>query len=321
MGSTRRSGWSEERLLRWFWEGPGRRAAKGLPTGGRVARGRAVGSPGHDAAVLRAEAARQVACVDHTVEGVHFEPATSPRHVAEKALGRALSDLAATAARPRAVLLALAAPAATPERWMRAVLSALTQRAGELGAELVGGDLCARPGPRSLAVTALGSLPGSRRPPGRDRARAGDLVLATGAFGGAGLGRHLRIRPRLEEGRRLHAGGARAMMDVSDGLARDLARIAAASRVRIDLESVPIHGDARRLARRSGRTPLEHALGDGEDHELLATAPAARARALLGRMPGLVELGRVRRGSGLWIRAESGALVAWDGSGGYTHGH
>jgi thiamine-monophosphate kinase len=148
----------------------------------------------------------------------------------------------------------------------------------------------------------------------------------TGPVGGSRLGRHLEPRPRFDEAHFLARGGARALMDVSDGLALDLARLADASRVRIELTRVPVHADARRAARASGRSPRAHALGDGEDHELLATlAPQAwahlegRARGLF---PALSVIGRVAPGSGLFLgrRADSDPLEPWDRGGGWIHG-
>lgn len=306
--------WSETKLLTWIH----RRAQRSVD---RLV----VGSPGHDAAVLRRPAGREVLCVDQTIEDVHFEPGTAPRLVGHKAAARALSDLAATAAEPRALLLALAAPGEVRERWLRAAIAAVDATARAHGATLVGGDLARHAGPLALSVTAVGELTGSTRSVGRDRARAGDVVLLTGPVGGSRLGRHLRFEPRIDEGLWLHAHGARVLMDVSDGLALDLSRIAAASRVRIDVDEVPLHADARRAARASGRTALEHALGDGEDHELIATLPATAWRRCAARaqrdFPALRPIGRVRRGRGLWIpHEEDGSPVRWDGRGGFRHG-
>lgn len=111
------------------------------------------------------------------------------------------------------------------------------------------------------------------------------------------------------------------MMDISDGLALDLWRLARASNVRVELQSLPLHADARRAARAGGHSALWHGLHDGEDHELLATlAPAAWARTDIS---GVSVIGRVSRGTGLFL---SGSLLGaggrlWDPSeGGYRHG-
>ena len=304
-------GWNEAELLRWLARRP---RPRGL-----------VGTMGHDAAVLARFTGRAVVCADQVVEGVHVAPGCAGRVLGRKAAARALSDLAATAARPRALLLCIAAPRTERASRLRAVIEGVDEEARAHGAALVGGDLSQTRGPLSLSVSALGTLAGARAAPGRSRARPGELVLASGPFGGSALGRHLAPQPRFAEAEFLYAHGATALMDVSDGLALDLARIAALARVRIDLEHVPVHPDARRAARASGRDPRWHALGDGEDHELLATlAPARwrRARALAARrFPRLTVIGRVRAGRGLWLaREEGGALARWDGRGGWVHG-
>lgn len=301
--------WSEDRLHRWL--------ARRLPSGALA------GSRLHDAVVLRADRSRPALCVDQTIAGVHFDRRTPPRRVGAKAAGRALSDLAAAAARPRALLLALAAPAELDELWLRRAITGVMRAGEEHGAELVGGDLARTSGPATLAVTALGRVTGRGRPPGRDRARAGQVVVLTGAVGGSSLGRHLRIRPRIAEGIWLHARGATAMMDVSDGLAWDLFRLARSSGVRVEIEEVPVHPDAKRLARRTRRSARDHALHDGEDYELVATLPARAVERVLAeaprRCPGLQVVGRVRRGRGVLL-AEDGQLVPWSGEGGWRHG-
>ncbi|MEZ5974180.1 MAG: thiamine-phosphate kinase [Planctomycetota bacterium] len=305
-------GWSEDALHRWLQKRP-RPAAL-------------VGSAGHDAAVLRERSGRAVVCVDACVEGVHFLAGAKPAQVAHKAVARALSDLAATAAVPEAITLALRAPKEADERYLRALLAGVAKAGARFGAELVGGDLTAAPGPLSLTVTALGRLPGRRRAPGRDRARAGQVLLLTGPVGGSILGRHLRFEPRLAEGRALFECGATALMDVSDGLCIDLRRIARASQVCLHIDQVPLHADARRRARQTGRTALEHGLLDGEDHELLATLPAQAWRNhgpdLQRRFPKLVAIGRVERGHGLeWLLPEPLPAALMQGAGGWLHGN
>lgn len=305
--------WREDRIHRWL-------AAQPSPRG-------LVGSRGHDAAVLSKLEGRPVLCVDQTIEGVHFLAGADARLIGRKAAARAISDLAATAARPRAVLVALSVPRQRSEAWIRTLLSGVRQMAREHGADLVGGDLSIAPRAAHVAVTALGQYDGQGPPPGRDRARAGQLVLLTGAVGGSALGRHLCFEPRVELGRWLHRGGASAMMDVSDGLAWDLHRLARASGLRLDLElaRVPLHDDTRRRARKSGRDPIWHALHDGEDHELIATLDPDDGRRLLRaarrrRLP-LCAIGRLRRGSGLHLVDAAGRSRPWRTvEGGYEHG-
>jgi thiamine-monophosphate kinase len=301
--------WSEDRLHRWL-------ARQSAPRG-------LAGSRGHDAAVLRALRGRPVVCSDACIEGVHFERGTDARQAGAKAARRALSDLAATGARPRALLLTLTAPPDASEVRLRALIEGVRQAARSAGADLVGGDLACHAGPVHLSVAALGVYEFAGRPPGRDRARAGDLVLLSGPVGGSLLGRHLRFEPRLAEGRFLARAGAHALMDVSDGLAWDLFRLARAAGVAIELEldAVPVHRDALR----SGGDALAHALHDGEDHELIACiAPAqwkrcaARARRLF---PALTVIGRVLPGHGLVLRDARGATRRWlKSEGGWSHG-
>jgi thiamine-monophosphate kinase len=295
-----------------------------------------VGSSGHDAAVLAPTSGRPVYCTDQTVLGVHVEVDVAPRRFGAKAVARTISDLAATAARPHATLLALRAPKESSATWLRAVLDGARRRAEALGAPVVAGDLTCAPGPAQLSVTALGTLPGRRTPPGRDRARAGQVLVLTGPCGGSRARRHLVIEPRLAAGEALWRAGATALMDVSDGLGLDADRLARASGVRLVLERVPIHRDARAAARASGREPLDHALEDGEDHELLATLPVAAARRLLRDglpgAPAAAVVGRVegarRAQVGLWLDLaapeecsdeRARAPVRWRGRG-WIHG-
>lgn len=303
--------WNEDALHRWLARRPRSRAALDF---------------GNDAAVLAQALKRPVVCVDAVVEGVHFARGTQARLAGAKACARALSDLAASGAEPRAVLLALRAPRAESETRLRALIAAVDSTARSHGAALVGGDTTCAEGPLALTVTALGEFVARGKLPSRSRARAGQVVVATGAFGGSLLGRHLRIEPRFEAARWLLGLGATAMMDVSDGLALDLSRIARASGVAIDIGVVPVHPDARRRARQSGRAALSHALHDGEDHELVATLPgSAVLRALREaprRCPGFTLLGNVRRGTGLRIPRDerSEELVPFAGEGGWIHG-
>lgn len=259
------------------------------------------GTTGHDSAVLRTLKREPVVCVDACIEGVHFEHGTAARLAGSKAARRSLSDLAASAAQPRALLLSLRAPREKSAAWIRAAISGVRSTGLRYGAELVGGDLAMAEGPAQLCVTAIGERAARGPAPGRSRLRPGDIIWVSGSLGGSILGRHLRFEPRIEWGIKAERCGAHALMDVSDGLCLDLHRMArlAGVRIRLDLASVPVHRDARALPGRA----LEHALHDGEDHELLIGAPETAARRLERELPMLVRIARVERGSGLLLQA------------------
>jgi thiamine-monophosphate kinase len=305
--------WDEDEIHRWLASANKPRAF--------------VGSQGHDAAVTKRPRGRLVSCLDHCIEGVHVPGPAVASALGRKAANRALSDLAATAATPRGILLGLSAPRERDTRWIRATIQAVRKAAAAVGAELWGGDLAAAPGPARLSVTALGEWTGSGKPVGRDRARVGQWVICTGPLGGSLAGRHLRFEPRVDAGQRLAASGATAMMDVSDGLAWDLHRLARASQVCVELFDVQIHRDARRTARASGKTALWHALHDGEDHELIATlseSDALRVQSAAARRgESWTLIGRVRRGRGLRLTgaaADSDPREWSPDEGGFRHG-
>jgi thiamine-monophosphate kinase len=251
--------------------------------------------PGDDAAVLRPPARRRtVVTVDMLTEGVDFRlgPDCPPRAVGHKALAVSLSDLAAMAARPEAAFVAVCLPRRGGEAIARDMLAGIEHLAEAHGCTLAGGDTNSWDGPLVVSVTALGSVP-----PGaawrRDTARAGDLIVATGRFGGSLLGRHLDVKPRCGEALAIAAAfEVHAAIDVSDGLSLDLWRMMQASGTGaiVRLADVPIHDDATTMSGRpgDGRTPLDHALADGEDFELLLAMPPDAARGLVqatGRPP------------------------------------
>lgn len=232
----------------------------------------------HDAAEL---AGGVVVTQDALVEGVHFRlDLLSWRELGFRAAAVNLSDLAASAARPEALVVTLAAPAETPV----AGIVELYEGLAEPGVPVRGGDTT-RARELVLSVTAIGR---SERVPGRTGARPGDAVVVTGPLGAAGAafreGRYVRPPLRLEEGLRLGAV-ATAMLDVSDGIAVDAGHIARRSGVRLmlDLDAVPLAGELDDL-------------GFGEDFELLATVPASDTVSL-----GLPVIGGVEAGEGVLL--------------------
>jgi thiamine-monophosphate kinase len=247
-----------------------------------------------------------VVSVDSVVEGVHFDLAfCSTADVGWKALMQALSDLAAMGASPIGALVALGVPGERSgeggEELALGVTDGVAEASVDSGCPIVGGDVSAA-GELVVAVTVLGTVAdagadagagagsgaGARPPVARSGAQPGDVVLVTGPCGGSAAGlrqlqagesgadaRHSYRRPvaRLREGEAARRVGTHAMIDISDGLALDLHRLADASRVGFTLEDVPVAAGAT----------LDEALGGGEDYELLLAVAEADVDALEAR--------------------------------------
>ncbi len=215
---------------------------------------------------------------DPVIEGVHFRPDARPELVGRKAVGRVLSDIAAMGGEPLWAVVNLVVPPRASSAWVERVYRGAGQLAGHWNMAIVGGDTSAGP-VRELHVFAVGRVPRGTALL-RSGAHPGDAIYVTGELGGSGAGRHLRVEPRIAEGEWLRSGKwATALMDLSDGLATDLPRMMRASGVGALLEeaSIPVSAAARRMKGR--RTPLDHALCDGEDFELLFTVPSRKAAA------------------------------------------
>lgn len=247
--------------------------------------------PGHDCAVLSLPSPEVVVTTDVLVDGVHFELGRcGPEAAAAKSLLVNLSDLAAAAARPVAFEVGVVLPTSHAADLLLRLARGLADVAATYDCPCAGGDTNVADGPLTLAVTAFGSV-GAGGAVTRAGARVGDVLSVTGPLGGSRAGRHLAFVPRLAEAQVLaERGVAHAMMDLSDGLSRDLPRLCRASGVGAELEAsrVPIHADAGNA--------LEAALSDGEDFELLvAHAPLSEVKSAELRTRGVVlhEIGRV----------------------------
>ena len=207
---------------------------------------------------------------DPVREGHHFLPDADPRLVGRKALARVLSDFASMGAEPRWALADLVAPADAPLARIDGVFEGFAALAREHGVALVGGDTSCGEA-LELHVFCAGAVPHGRALL-RSGARPGDLLFATGPLGDSfATGHHLAFEPRLAAGRRLREAGAHACIDVSDGLASELWHLARESgmHLHVDLSAIPL---SPTLAGRADA--VAHALGDGEDFELLFAAPA-----------------------------------------------
>jgi thiamine-monophosphate kinase len=250
-----------------------RELTQDLPIDGSV-----VAGAGDDCAVL--EYGRtgyyQLFKTDCLVQGVHYLPDTPPKLVGRKALARALSDIAAMGGWPTQAVVTMVMSPSFQLTYVKEVYAGLAGVAREFGVSLVGGET-ARPaggaGKTAMISVSLLGLAEKSRCVLRSGGREGDQVFVTGLLGGSLSGRHLRFQPRVWEGRWLSEHfKPNAMMDLSDGLAKDLPRLAKQSGVGFQLVY-------QRIPKAPG-CALNQALNDGEDYELLFTVPAERAESL-----------------------------------------
>ena len=262
--------------------------------------------PGDDLAVLKWPADDLLLVgVDQVLDGVHFDSAVhSPRQIGRKAMNRNLSDCAAMACLPAAAVATVAAPRGVGVEYLKELFLGLRDATDPFGCAVVGGDTGSWEGKLVLTVTILGRSAGIT-PITRRGAQVGDGVFVTGPLGGSLLGRHMNFAPRITLARELATSGVvSSMIDLSDGLSRDVRHICEASGVGVKILSplVPIHDDAQAMFRRDRRSPLEHALHDGEDYELLYTG------SMMSRSPLTKLIGEVVAETGVWLHTPQGAL-------------
>lgn len=293
---------------------------------------------GDDAAVTVPGGATATS-VDAIVEGVHFRrDEVDLKTIGRKAIATALSDLAAMGAEAGEAYIVVGAPPDLGEGDLLALLDGLLELAGPTGTTLAGGDLTRAPA-LTLAVTVVGHASKAEDFVSRGGAQPGDLLVLTGEIGAAAAGRlllddpalagaievgtaeRLRARqldptPRLRSGRALARAGARAMIDLSDGLSGDAAHIAAASGAALHIEAgaLPLAKGVAEIAAAAGRDPLELVVSGGEDYELLAALPTERlaeASTAIGEAAEttLTPIGEVAEGEGVEVRLPGGELL------------
>lgn len=269
----------------------------------------AAGAPGafglkDDCALLQPRPGTDIVLkTDPVAAGVHFLPDDAPEDIAWKALAVNVSDLAAKGATPLGYLMALSFPEAPQRDWLARFASGLQAAQAKFCCHLLGGDTDRRPGPVTIGITVFGEVPTGAMVQ-RATAKPGDAIFVSGTIGDARLGlelrrhvhrgtdwglsaqeveflqwRYLRPEPRLALGAILRAH-ASAAMDVSDGLAKDLGRLCRSGGVdaEVRVDEVPLSKAARTVV---GKSPawLNALLTGGDDYEILATVPQARARA------------------------------------------
>ena len=248
------------------------------------------------------------------LEGVHFDLTTATAfQVGRKVLAVNLSDVAAMAGRPKYALVSLALSskhqANNGGRFAEQLFAGLHSLATDFDTAIVGGDTNSWDGPLVINVAIVGEVT-SGKAVTRSGAKSGDWIFVTGSLGGSLAGHHLDFVPRVNEALTLReACPLNAMIDVSDGLVADLYHILEESGVgaRLDEDSIPISKAA--ASARDGRSPLEHALGDGEDFELLFTVSAEDGKKLAGNNPleiSLTHIGEIVAGDSCQLRSVAG---------------
>jgi len=273
--------------------------------------------PGHDL----------VLTVDAVVAGVHFFPDDPPAAIAHKALGVNVSDLVAKGSSPIGFLLTLALPDPWDPAWLEAFSAGLGQAAAQYGCPLLGGDTVRANAALSLSVTALGEVPAGRMVR-RSTARPGDRICVTGTIGDAALGFALRLEPDAAWTRALEAGDreflasryltpgprleaaailrdhASAAMDVSDGLAGDLAKMmrAGGTTASVETKSIPLSPAAARAVD-TDPALFDRLITGGDDYEVLCAVPPENLASFLKTCAGAgvpaAAIGHVLKGGGL----------------------
>lgn len=310
--------------------------------GGTTGPARVLLGPGDDAAVLAAPSGGVVLTTDSMVRGRDWrDDWSAPQEVGRKVVAQNVADIAAMGAVPTGLLLALAADPATEVDWVIALAEGIAAAADEADAPVLGGDLSsAGSGTVLVGLTAVGDLQG-RDPVRRDGARAGDAIAVRGSLGLSGGGLQLLLDGRgrthldaplveaddlaqaVDELSRVHrrtgrvpwhagveaaTAGATAMIDVSDGLVRDLGRLARASRVRAELDGralTQIAAGPLTLAL-GAEDALRQVLSGGEEHSLVATYPT-------GTVPrGWQTIGTCVAGEGVLVDGQEPTVIGWD---------
>jgi thiamine-monophosphate kinase len=277
-----------------------------------------------DAAVIAPPLGHElVVTTDGLIAGVHFFAGEDAGHVARKAFRVNLSDLVAKGALPLGYLLSLALPKEIDDVWLRLFAGALQDEGETCSCPLYGGDTDRTPGPLTVSITMFGSVPRGVMVR-RAGAKPGDLVFVTGSIGDAALGLALRqgatwklrdgerdhllsryrlprVRLGMAEILRTHASAA---MDVSDGLAGDLAKLCRVSQVAtdIDVARVPL-SDAAKAVIAGDPAMLETALTGGDDYEIVCTVPPDKAESLRAAAKtadiALTQIGAIAAGEGV----------------------